>query len=131
MSEVTVSFPLDIWQKAKSKEDLQAWILTIHPELEAELRNQAEDMSVRYELDYIDFPQKRLSILLEFSDDANDDEVIALIPQHGFLGSSNTSEEAKENLFCSMEEYYSRWRNQRDLLGKKLLSKLEFLEQLF
>ena len=131
MSEVTVSFPLDIWQKAKSKEDLQAWILTTHPELEAEFRNQEEEVSIRYELDYIDFPQKRLSILLEFSDEANDDEVIALIPQRGFFAPGNTSEEAKENLLRSMEEDYLRLRNQRDLLGKKLLSKLEFLGQLF
>ncbi|MFQ6044196.1 MAG: hypothetical protein ACE5PV_25360 [Candidatus Poribacteria bacterium] len=131
MSEVTVSFPLDIWQKAKSKEDLQAWLLTIHPELEAEFRNQEEEVSIRYKLDCIDFPQKRLSILLEFSDEANDDEVIALIPQRGFFASGNTPEEAKENLLRSMEEDYLRLRNQRDLLGKKLLSKLEFLEQLF
>lgn len=131
MSEVTVSFPLDIWQKAKSKEDLQAWLLTIHPELEAEFRNQEEEVSIRYKLDCIDFPQKRLSILLEFSDEANDDEMIALIPQRGFFASGNTPEEAKENLLRSMEEDYLRLRNQRDLLGKKLLSKLEFLEQLF
>lgn len=131
MSEVTVSFPLDIWQKAKSKDDLQAWLLTTHPELEAEFQNQEEEVSIRYELDYIDFPRKRLPILLEFSDEADDDEVIALIPQRGFFASGNTSEEAKENLFRSMEEDYLRLRNQRDLLGKKLLSKLAFLEQLF
>ena len=130
MSEVTVSVPLDIWQKAKSKNDLQAWILTTHPELEAEFRNQAEEVSIRYELDYIDFPQKRLSILLEFSDEANDDDVIALIPQRGFFAPGNTSEEAKKNLLRSMEEDYLRLQNQRDILGKELLSKLEFLEQL-
>jgi hypothetical protein len=131
MSEVIVSFPLDIWQKAKSKDDLQAWLLTIYPELEAEFKNQEKEVSVRYKLDYVDFPQKQLSILLEFSDEADDDEVIALIPQRGFLASGNTSEEAKENLLRSMEEDYLRLRNRRDFLGEKLLSKLEFLEQLF
>ena len=131
MSEVTISFPIDIFLKAKRKEDLQVWILTTHPELEAFLRKQEEKAFIRYELDYLDFPKKRIPILLEFSDESNDTEVIALIPQSGFFAPGNMSEEAKKNLLRSMEEDYSRLQNQRDLLGQKLLSKLEFLEQLF
>jgi hypothetical protein len=131
MSEVTISFPIDIFLKAKRKEDLQAWLLTTHPELEAFLRNQEEKSSIRYELDYLDFPKKRIPVLLEFSEEANDTEVIALIPQRGFFAPGNTSEEAKENLLRSMEEDYSRYLQKIDLLGQKLLSKLEFLEQLF
>lgn len=131
MSEVTVSFPLEIWKQAKGKEDLQAWILSVQPELEAELQKQDEEFLVRYELDYINFPKKRVLILLELSDEEDDSEIIALIPQCGFFASGNTRDEAKANLLRSMEEDYSRLKFQKDLLGQKLLSKLEFLEQLF
>jgi hypothetical protein len=131
MSEITVSFPLDIWKQAKGKEDLQAWILSMQPDLEAELQKQDEEVLVRYELDYIDFPKKRIPILLELSDEENDIEIIALIPQRGLFASGNTREEAKANLLHSMEEDYSRLQCQKNLIGQKLLSKLEFLERLF
>ncbi|MBI1926424.1 hypothetical protein HYR99_19550 [Candidatus Poribacteria bacterium] len=131
MAEATVSFPIDVWRKAKGKDDLQAWILTAYPELDALLQNGGEEISVRYQLDSIAYPQKQFPILLEFSDGADDAEVIALIPQRGFFASGNTPEEAKTNLLRSMEEDYLRLRNQRDLLGPQLLSKLEFLERLF
>jgi hypothetical protein len=121
---------VNVWRKAKGKEDLQAWILTTHPELGIALRD-GEEVSVRYKLDSIAYPQKQFPILLEFSDEADDAQVIALIPQRGFFAAGNTPEEAKTNLLRSMEEDYLRLRNQRDLLGPQLLSKLEFLERLF
>jgi hypothetical protein len=130
MSEITVSVPLDIWKKAKRKEDLQAWILSLRPELEAELQEQAEE-SLRYELSYLDCSKQRIPILLEFSDEENDTEVIALVPQRGLFASGSTKEEAKVNLLRSMEEDYARLENQRHSLGQQLLSKLEFLEKLF
>jgi len=130
MSEITISFPLDIWKQAKGKEDLQAWILSTQPELETELQKQDEESPVRYELDYVDFPKKRLPILIELSDEENDTEIIALIPQRGLFASGNTREEAKANLLRLMEEDRSRLQCQKNLLGKKLLSKLELLEQL-
>ncbi len=131
MAEATVSFPIDVWRKAKGKDDLQAWILTAHPELGAILRDGGEEISVRYNLDSIAYPKRQFPILLEFSDETDDDEVIALIPQRGFFAAGNTPEEAKANLLRSMEGDYLRLRNQRDLLGPQLLSKLEFLERLF
>ena len=131
MTEVTVSFPLDVWRKAKSKADLQAWVLTTHPELSATLGDGEGVGSIRYTLDFIVYPKKRYPILLEFSDEAEDDEVIALIPEHSFFASGHTPEAAKANLLRSMEDDYSRLRNQGDRLGRQLLSKLEFLEELF
>lgn len=131
MSEITVSFPIDIWKQAKGKEDLQAWILSTQPELETELQKQDEELPVRYELDYVDFPKKRIPILLELSDEESDTEIIALITQRGFFASGNTREEAKANLLHSMEEDHSRLQCQKNLIGQKLLSKLEFLERLF
>ena len=102
----------------------------MHPELEVGPENGEEEL-VRYKLDFIYFPKKELSILLEFSDEADDDEIIALLPQRGFFAAGKTPEEAKANLLRSMEEDYLRLRDQRDLLAQQLLSKLEFLEQLF
>lgn len=131
MSETTVSFPIDVWKQAKGKDDLQAWILSVQPEMEAKLQSQDEELLLRYELDYIDFPKKRISILLELSEEEDDTEVIALIPQRGLFASGNTRESAKINLLCSIEEDYLRLKGQRNLLGQKLLSKLEFFEQLF
>lgn len=128
MSKTTVSFPIDIWKQAKEKDDLKAGILSVQPELEAKLQKQGK---VRYELDHIDFPKKRISILLELSEEEDDTEVIALIPQRGLFASGNTRKEAKANLLCSIEEDYLRLKGQKSLLGQKLLSKIEFLEQLF
>jgi len=129
MPDTIVSIPLDVWKKAKRKEDLQAWLLSVQPELETELQEQEE--SLLYELSYLDCPKQRIPILLEFSDEDNDTEIISLVPQHDLFASGKSKEEAKKNLFCSMQEDYLRLKGQRDFLGKQLLLKLEFLESLF
>ncbi|MEW5767695.1 MAG: hypothetical protein AB1797_08740 [bacterium] len=129
MSQTTVSFPIDIWNQAKGKEDLRAWILSVQPELEGKLQEQDEGALLRYELDHIDFPKKRIPILLEISEEEDDTEIVALIPQRGLFASGNTKEEAKTNLWRSIEEDYLRLKGQRNLLGQKLLSKLEFFER--
>jgi len=128
MSEV-IQFPVDVWKKAKSKRDLEAWIKFMYPELQDMLKGDEEPL--RYEMDYIDFPKGRVAILLEFSDEESDSEVIAFIPKFGFIASANTSEEAKENLRSSMENDYLRWNKEEKSLGQNLLSKLQFLEKLF
>ena len=130
MPERTVSFPIDVWKKAKRKEDLQAWILSMQPELSTELQKEEED-SFRYELSYLDFPKRRIPILLEFSDEEDDNEIIALVPQKGLFASGNTKEEAIKNLLISMEDDYLRLKEQRNSLGHQLLLKLKFLESLF
>jgi len=127
--KTTVSFPIEIWRKAKRKEDLQAWLLSMQPELSAEL--QKEEDSFSYELSYLNCPKRKISILLEFSDEEDDNEIIALVPQKGFFASGNTKEEAIGNLLNSMKDDYLRLKEQRDILGRQLLSKLEFLESLF
>jgi hypothetical protein len=129
MPERTVSFPMDVWKKAKRKEDLQAWILSMQPELSTEL--QKEEDSFRYELSYLNCPKKRIPILLEFSDEEDDNEIIALVPQKGLFASGNTKEEAIKNLLISMEDDYLRLKEQRNSLGHQLLLKLKFLESLF
>jgi hypothetical protein len=129
MPDTIVSIPLDVWKKAKRKEDLQAWLLSVQPELENELQEQEE--SLRYELSYLDCPKRRIPILLEFSDEEDDTEIISIVPQRGLFASGNSKEEAKTNLLCSIQEDYLRLKKQKDSLGKQLLSKLEFLEILF
>lgn len=129
MPDTIISIPLDVWKKAKRKEDIQAWLLSVQPELESELQNQEE--SIRYELSYLDCPKRRIPILLEFSDEVDDNEIISLIPQHGLFASGKSKEEAKMNLLSSMKEDYLRLKGQKKSLGKRLLSKLEFLETLF
>jgi len=128
MSEV-IQLPVDVWKKAKSKRDLEAWIKFMYPELQDILKGDEEPL--RYEIDYIDFPKRQVAILLEFSDEESDSEVIAFIPKFGFIASANTSEEAKENLRSSMENDYLRWKKEEESLGQNLLSKLQFLEKLF
>jgi len=130
MPERTVSFPIDVWKKAKRKEDLQAWILSIQPELSTELQKEEED-SFRYELSYLDCPKKRIPILLEFSDEEDDNEIIALVPQKGLFASGNTKEETIKNLLISMEDDYLRLKEQRNSLGHQILLKLKFLDSLF
>jgi hypothetical protein len=92
-----------------------------------EYKDGEDEGYLRYKWEVIDFPKKPLKIRIEFSSD----EVLALIPKHGFVATGNTPEEAKTNLLNSMEADYSHLKNQRYLLGEKLLSKLEFLEKLF
>lgn len=128
MSEV-IQFPVEIWKKAKNKQDLESLIKFMYPELQNMLKYDEE--LLRYEVDYIDFPKGRVAILLEFSDEGSDSEVIAFIPKFGFIASGNTSEEAKENLRSSMEDDYLRWKKRDESLGQNLLSKLQFLEKLF
>ena len=129
MPNTIVSIPLDVWKKAKRKEDLQAWLLSVQPELENELQEQEE--SLRYELSHLDCLKRRIPILLEFSDEEDDTEIISLVPQRGLFASGNSKEESKTNLLYSMQEDYLRLKKQKDSLGKQLLSKLEFLESLY
>jgi len=129
MPDTIVSIPLDVWKKAKRKEYLQAWLLSVQPELEIEFQEQEE--SLRYELSYLDCPKRRIPILLEFSDEEDDTEIISLVPQRGLFASGVSKEEAKLNLLHSMQEDYLRLKKQKDSLGKQLLSKLEFLESFF
>jgi len=102
----------------------------VRSKLESELQKQ-DDEALRYELSYIDCPKQRVPILFEFSEDEDDTEIIALVPNQGFFASGNTKEEAKSNLLSSMEDDYRRLRQQKDSLGKKLWLKLNFLESLF
>jgi hypothetical protein len=94
MPDTIVSIPFDVWKKAKRKEDLQAWLLSVQPELENELQEQEE--SLRYELSYIDCPKRRIPILLEFSDEEDDTEIISIVPQRGLFASGKSKEEAKK-----------------------------------
>jgi len=130
MPETTVSFPIDVWKKAKAKEDLQAWLLSMQPELEKELQ-KFDEQPLRYELSSIDCPKQHIPVLLEFSDDESDTEIIALVPQYGLFASGKSKEEAKKNLLASMREDHLRLESQKSILGKQLLLKLEFLEKLF
>ena len=67
----------------------------------------------------------------EFSDEEDDNEIIALVPQKGLFASGNTKEEAIKNLLISMEDDYLRLKEQRNSLGHQLLLKLEFFEAYF
>jgi hypothetical protein len=79
----------------------------MQPELSTELQKEEED-SFRYELSYLDCQKRRIPILLEFSDEEDDNEIITLVPQKGLFASGNTKEEAIKNLLISMEDDYLR-----------------------
>ena len=113
-----VAFPSHIWEKAHSKEELAAWLVTA---------SQEEEMSpVVVVKDYLTLSNGEIPI--EFHLFPNGD-ILALLPNTDLAAEGNNFEEAKQNLLLAITDDYAYLSQRRDALGPELLDQLKFLDE--
>ncbi|MBI1928108.1 hypothetical protein HYR99_28170 [Candidatus Poribacteria bacterium] len=113
-----VAFPAHIWEKAQSKEELAAWLMTA---------SQEEEMPpVGVVKDYLTLPNGDIPIELHLSPNG---DILALLLNTDLAADGNNFEEAKQNLLLAIKDDYGYLSQRRDALGQELLDQLKFLEE--
>ena len=113
-----VAFPVSIWEKAQSKEELADWLMTVSQE--------EETFPVIAVRDYLTLPKGDVPIELQLFPNG---DTLAVLPQTDLAAEGNNFEEAKQNLLLVIQDDFTYLSQRRDALGKELLEQLKFLEE--
>ena len=114
-----VAFPADVWEKAKSKEELVNWL--------NKYSQEAEISPILKMKDYLTIGKKE--VLIEIQVYANE-EILALLPNTDIAADGKTIDEAKHNLLLDISDDYDYLVSRREVLGKDLSAQLHLLEDL-
>jgi hypothetical protein len=114
-----VAFPADVWEKAKSKEELVNWL--------NKYSQEAEISPILRMKDYLTIGKKE--VLIEIQVYANE-EILALLPNTDIAADGKTIDEAKHNLLLDISDDYDYLVSRREVLGKDLSAQLHLLEDL-
>ena len=114
-----VAFPADVWEKAKSKEELVNWL--------NKYSQEAEISPILKMKDYLTIGKKE--VLIEIQVYANE-EILALLPNTDIAADGKTIDEAKHNLLLDISDDYDYLVSRREVLGKDLSAQLHLLEEL-
>ncbi len=115
-----VAFPIHIWEKAKSKDELENWLITA---------SQEEDMHpVVVVKDYLSLPNGDVPIELQLFPNG---DTLAILPNTDIAAEGENFEAAQKNLLLAIEDDFAYLSQRRGGLGKELLDQLKFLEQKF
>jgi hypothetical protein len=113
-----IAFPVSIWEKAQSKEELAAWLMTV---------SQKEEMSPLLVVkDYLTLPKGNIPIELQLFPNG---DILAVLPQTDLAAEGDNFEEAKQNLLIAVKDDYAYLSQRREALGKELSEQLKFLEE--
>jgi len=113
-----VAFPADVWEKAKSKEELVNWL--------NKYSQEAEIAPILKMKDYLTIGKKE--VLIEIQVYANE-EILALLPNTDIAADGKTIDEAKHNLLLDISDDYDYLVSRREVLGKELSAQLHLLEE--
>jgi len=113
-----VAFPADVWEKAKSKEELVNWL--------NKYSQEAEISPILKMKDYLTIGRKE--VLIEIQVFANE-EILALLPNTDIAADGKTIDEAKHNLLLDISDDYDYLVSRREVLGKELSAQLHLLEE--
>jgi hypothetical protein len=113
-----VAFPADVWEKAKSKEELVNWL--------NKYSQEAEISPILKMKDYLTIGKKE--VLIEIQVYANE-EILALLPNTDIAADGKTIDEAKHNLLLDISDDYDYLVSRREVLGKELSAQLHLLEE--
>lgn len=114
-----VAFPADVWEKAKSKEELASWLNRY---------SQEDNISPILKMkDYLIIGKKE--ILIEIQVYANG-EILALLPDTDIAADGKTIDEAKHSLLLDISDDYDYLVSRREVLGKELSAQLHLLQGL-
>ncbi|MEK7396164.1 MAG: hypothetical protein AAB116_04415 [Candidatus Poribacteria bacterium] len=114
-----VAFPADVWEKAKSKEELVNWL--------NKYSQEAEISPILKMKDYLNIGKKE--VLIEIQVYANE-EILVLLPNTDIAADGKTIDEAKHNLLLDISDDYDYLVSRREVLGKELSAQLHLLEEL-
>jgi hypothetical protein len=113
-----VAFPADVWEKAKSKEELVNWL--------NKYSQEAEISPILKMKDYLTIGKKE--VLIEIQVYANE-EILALLPNTDIAADGKTIDEAKHKLLLDISDDYDYLVSRREVLGKELSAQLHLLEE--
>ena len=114
-----IAFPVDVWEKAKSKEELAIW-----------LDNYSQEAGISPILkmkDYLTLGEKEIQVEIQLY--ANG-EILALLPNTDLAAEGKTIDEAKTNLLLGMLDDYDYLTCRGEILGEELLAQCNLLEEL-
>jgi hypothetical protein len=114
-----VAFPADVWEKAKSKEELLIWL--------NKYSQETEISPILKMKDYLTIGKRE--ILIEIQVYANE-EILALLPNTDIAADGKTIDEAKQNLLLDISDDYDYLVSRREVLGEELSAQLHLLEEL-
>ena len=114
-----VAFPADVWEKTKSKEELEKWLNKYAQETEI-----SPILKIR---DYLTIGKKE--VLIEIQVYANE-EILALLPNTDIAADGKTIDEAKHNLLLDISDDYDYLVSRQEVLGEELTAQLHLLEKL-
>ena len=114
-----IAFPVDVWKKAKSKEELASW-----------LDNYSQEAGISPILqmkDYLTLGEKEIQVEIQLY--ANG-EILALLPNTDLAAEGKTIDEAKHNLLLDILDDYDYLASRRIALGEELLAQCNLLKEL-
>ena len=114
-----IVFPVDVWEKAKSKKELAIWLDNYSQESEVSPILKTKDSLTIGER----------SIQVEIQLYANG-EILALLPNTDLAAEGKTIDEAQNNLLLDILDDYDYLASRCEALGKELLAQCDFLEEL-
>ncbi|MDQ1327281.1 MAG: hypothetical protein QG641_561 [Candidatus Poribacteria bacterium] len=114
-----VAFPTDVWEKAKSKEELEKWL--------NKYAQETEISPILKMKDYLTIGKRE--ILIEIQVYANK-EILALLPNTDIAADGKTIDEAKHNLLLDISDDYDYLVSRREVLGEELSAQLHLLEEI-
>ena len=114
-----VAFPADVWEKAKSKEELVNWL--------NKYSQETEISPILKMKDYLTIGKREIMIGIQVY--ANE-EILALLPNTDIAADGKTIDEAKHNLLLDISDDYDYLVSRREVLGEELSAQLHLLEEL-
>ena len=114
-----IVFPVDVWEKAKSKKELAIW-----------LDNYSQESEVSPILkmkDYLPLGEREIQVEIQLY--ANG-EILAILPNTDLAAEGKTIDEAKHNLLLNILDDYDYLISRREALGEELLVQCNLLEEL-
>ena len=114
-----IAFPVDVWEKAKSKEELASWL---------DEYSQEDEISPILKIkDYLTLGGRDIQVEIQLY--ANGD-ILALLPNTDLAAEGKTIDEAKHNLLLDIFDDYDYLASLREVLGEELLAQCNLMEEL-
>jgi len=114
-----IAFPVDVWEKAKSKEELTGWL--------DKYSQEAEISPILKMKDYLTVGKREIQVEIQLY--ANG-EILALLPSTDIAAEGKTINEAKHNLLLDILDDYDYLSSRRESLGEEFLAQCNLIEEL-
>ncbi len=114
-----IAFPVDVWEKAKNKEELASWL--------DKYSKESEISPILKMKDYLTLGEREIQVEIQLY--ANG-EILALLPNTDIAAEGRTIDEAKHNLLLDIFDDYDYLASRREALGEELLAQCNLMEEL-